>query len=179
MTDYLYGLSITTQAKNFLLSLGLGFIMGIVYDLFRIIRLSISERKISIIIFDLLYCIFLCFTTFIFLITVNEGQVRFYLLLGEGVGFAIYYFSLGVIIFSFSQKTIYFIKLCFRKIFSVLFLPFKWVFTRLKRVCDKILKKGRKRTKNIKNKSKFLLKVNRHLLYNLNGKMENQADDEI
>ena len=179
MTDYLYGLSLTTQAKNFLLSLGLGFLMGFVYDLFRIIRLSISERKISVIIFDLLYCVFLCFSTFVFLITVNEGQVRFYLLLGEGVGFAIYYFSLGVMIFSFSRKIIYFIKLCFKRIFCLLFFPFKWVFTKLKRVCDNFFKKGRKRTKNIKNKSKFLLKVNRHLLYNLNGKMQNQADDEI
>lgn len=179
MTDYLYGLSLATQTKNFLLSLGLGFLAGFAYDLFRIIRLSISSGKTAVIISDLLYCISLCFSTFIFLITVNEGQVRFYLLLGEAIGFAIYYFSFGAIFFSFSGKIIEIIKLCFKRIFSVLFFPFKWIFTRMRRVCDKLFKKGRKTSKNIKNKSKFLLKVNKLLLYNLNGKMQNQADDEI
>ena len=120
MTDYLYSLSLATQTKNFLLSLGLGFLMGFVYDLFRIIRISISERKIFVIVFDLLYCIFLCLSTFVFLITVNEGQVRFYLLLGEAIGFAVYYFSFGAIVFSFSGKIIDFIKLCFKRIFCVL-----------------------------------------------------------
>lgn len=179
MTDYLYGLSLATQTKNFLFSLGLGFLMGLVYDLFRIIRLCISKGKISVLIFDLLYCIFLCFSTFIFLITVNEGQVRFYILLGEMIGFSVYYFSFGAIFFSFSGKIIDFIKLCFKRIFCVLLFPFKWILIRLKRVCDKIFRKGRKTSKNIKNKSKFLLKVNKLLLYNLHGKMQNQADDEI
>ncbi len=178
MTNYLYGLSLAIQTKNFLLSLGLGFLMGIFYDVFRIIRISISQRKSVIIIFDLLYCIFLGFSDFLFFITVNEGQVRFYLLLGEAIGFAVYYFSLGAIIFSLSGKIIEFTKSCFKRIFCVLFFPFKWFFTTMKRVCDKILKKGRKTSKNIKNKSKFLLKVNKHLLYNLNGKKQNQANDE-
>ena len=55
MTDYLYGLSLATQTKNFLLSLGFGFIMGIFYDLFRIIRISISKGKIATVISDILF----------------------------------------------------------------------------------------------------------------------------
>ena len=77
MTDYLYGLSLATQTKGFLLSMGLGFLMGFFYDVFRLIRLSISRKKILVIVFDLLYCIFLCFSTFLFCMTVNEGQLRF------------------------------------------------------------------------------------------------------
>lgn len=179
MTDYLYGLSLATQTKNFLLSLGLGFMMGIFYDLFRIIRMSISKNKISVIISDLLYCIFLCFVTFLFCITVNEGQIRLYLLLGEAIGFAVYYFSLGAIIFSFSEFLVDFIKRCIKRFFCVLFFPFKWIFIRIKGVFDKFLKKGRKRSKNLKNKSKFLLKVNKHLLYNLYVKKQDQVDDGI
>ncbi len=171
MTEYLYGLSLATQTKNFLFSLGLGFIMGIFYDVFRIIRISISQKKIVVIIFDVLYCIFLGFSDFIFFITVNEGQIRFYLLCGELMGFAVYYFSLGAIIFSLSEKIIEFIRNSLKRFFCVLIFPFKWIFTRLRSVCNKILKKGRKRSKKLKNKSKFLLKVDRYLLYNLNGKM--------
>ena len=109
MTDYLYGLSLATQTKNFLLSLGFGFIMGIFYDLFRIVRISISKGKIATIISDVLYCVFLCFSFMLFCLTVNEGEIRLYLLLGSLAGFFVYYFSLGVIIFSFSEKIIAFI----------------------------------------------------------------------
>lgn len=170
MTDYLYGLSLATQTKSFLLSLGLGFIMGLVYDAFRIIRLSVSDKKIAIIITDILFSIIFCLCFFIFLITVNEGQFRFYLLLGTGIGFAIYYFSVGAIIFSFIRMLTDFIKKWTKRFFAVLLFPFRWIFSRMKSLIDKKLEKSRKITKKLKNKSKTLLKLNRHLLYNLNVK---------
>ncbi len=167
MTNYLYGLSLAQQTKGFLLSLGFGFIMGIFYDIFRIIRISISKGKITTIIFDILYCIFLCFCTFLFCLTVNEGELRFYLLLGATVGFCVYYFSLGVIIFSLSQRIIAFIKNIGKTFFNIISFPFRWTFGKLRNICKKIVVKSQKNTKKIKNKSKFLLKVNKHLLYNL------------
>ncbi len=170
MTEYLYGLSLATQTKSFLLSLGLGFIFGIVYDTLRIIRLCISSKKIVIIVFDILYCILFCFSFFIFLLMVNEGQFRFYLLLGSLVGFLVYYFSLGAIIFSFSRFLTEFIKKCVKRIFAVLLFPFQWIFVRIKSHVDKKFEKSRKRTKKLKNKSKTLLKLYKHLLYNLNVK---------
>ncbi len=177
MTDYLYGISLAVQTKNFLLSLGLGFIMGIFYDVFRIIRLCISSKKIVIIIFDLLYCILLCFAFFIFLLTVNEGQFRFYLLMGAGVGFSVYYFSLGAIIFSFSNFLTELIKKWIKRIFAVLLFPFQWIFVRIKSHVDKKFEKSRKRTKKLKNKSKTLLKLYKHLLYNLNVKKRVRVND--
>ena len=177
MTDYLYGLSLATQTKGFLLSMGLGFLMGFFYDVFRLIRLSISRNKILVIVFDLLYCIFLCFSTFLFCMTVNEGQLRFYLLLGEAIGFGVYYFSLGVIIYSSGEKVISLIKKCLRGIFSFLLFPFRWIFGRIKAVINKFLKKGRKSARKLKNKSKILLQVNKHLLYNHNVRKQNQVDD--
>ncbi len=177
MTDYLYSLSLATQTKNFLLSLGIGFILGIVYDVFRIIRLCISSKKAVIITFDILYCIVLCFTFFVFLITVNEGQFRFYLLLGAGIGFSVYYFSLGAIIFSFSEFLTEFIKKWSKRVFAVFLFPFKWIFSRTKSSIDKKMKKSRKTAKKLKNKSKTLLKLNKHLLYNLNVKKRVRVDD--
>lgn len=167
MTDYLYGLSLATQTKNFLLSLGFGFIMGIFYDLFRIVRISISKGKIATIISDVLYCVFLCFSFMLFCLTVNEGEIRLYLLLGSLAGFFVYYFSLGVIIFSFSEKIITFIKIVIKSIFNIISYPFRFVFGELRELLNKLSLKSRKNTKNIKNKSKFLLKVNKLLLYNL------------
>lgn len=43
---------------------------------------------------------------------------------------------------------------------------------------QQITQKSRKNTKKVKNKSKFLLKVNKLLLYNLFVKKRNPVDDE-
>lgn len=179
MTDYLYGLSLATQTKNFLLSLGFGFIMGIFYDLFRIIRISISKGKIATVISDILYCVFLCFALMLFCLTVNEGEIRLYLLLGSLAGFFVYYFSLGVIIFSFSERLITIIKKIIKSIFNVISFPFRFIFGKLRKLFNNMSAKSRKNTKNIKNKSKFLLKVNKLLLYNLFVKMRHPSKREF
>lgn len=176
MTDYLYSLSLAQQTKGFLLALGMGFLLGILYDLIRIIRISISRGKAAIIICDMIFCALACLFTFLFCLTVNEGEIRLYLVLGEAAGFLTYYFSLGAVIFSFSEKIIGFIKNFFRSVFGVIFLPFKLVFGKIRKLFNKTLKKSRKNTKKVKNKSKFLLKVNKLLLYNLFVKKRNPVD---
>lgn len=178
MTDYLYGLSLATQTKNFLLSLGFGFIMGIFYDLFRIVRISISKSKIATVFSDILYCIFLGFSLMLFCLTVNEGEIRLYLLLGSLAGFFVYYFSLGVIIFSFSEKMITLIKKIISSVFNVISYPFRFVFGKLRELLINLSAKSHKNTKNIKNKSKFLLKVNKLLLYNLLVKKQHPTKRE-
>ena len=177
MTDYLYSLSLAQQTKCFLLSLGFGFIMGIFYDLFRIVRISLSRGKAAIIVFDIVYCVFLCLCTFVFCLAVNEGEIRGYMMIGEAVGFLVYYFSLGVFVFSATERIIGFIKGFFVSVFKIISFPFRWIGGKLCKFIDKILKKSRKKAQKMKNKSKFLLKVNKHLLYNLNVKKQNSAEN--
>ena len=171
MTDYLYSFSLAGQTKSFLLSLGMGFLLGVIYDFIRIIRISISQKKVGVILSDLFFCIIACLGTFLFCLTVNEGEIRLYLILGELAGFFTYYFSLGVVIFSCSEKIVSFIKKLFTSFFEIILFPFKWVFR-------KIINKTRKNSKKLKNKSKFLLKVNKLLLYNLFVKKRNPVDSK-
>lgn len=171
MTNYLYSLSLAQQTGAFLLSLGFGFIMGIFYDLFRLIRISLSKGKIAYLIFDLLYCFFLGICSYLFFLTVNEGDVRGFLIAGEAIGFVIYYFSLGVVVFSFGERIIELFKRFFSKLLKIIITPFYRLFKLIGRFFSKIFQKAGLKGKKIKNKSKFLLKVYRHLLYNLNVKM--------
>ncbi len=176
MTDYLYSLSLAQQTKGFLLALGMGFILGILYDIIRIIRISISRGKAGVVICDIFFCALACFCTFLFCLTVNEGEIRLYLVLGEVAGFFTYYFSLGAVIFSCSEKIIDFVKKIIRLVFGVILFPFRWIFGVIKKAINKLLEKSRKNGKNLKNKSNFLLKVNKLLLYNLFVKKRNLVD---
>ena len=178
MTDYLYSFSLAVQTKSFLLSLGMGFLLGIIYDLIRIIRISISNKKIGVVISDLLFCVIACLGTFLFCLTVNEGEIRLYLILGETAGFFTYYFSLGIIIFSYSEKIINFIKKALKNFFRIILFPFIWIFEKSKTLFKKTINKRRKNNKKLKNKSKFLLKVNKLLLYNLCVKKRNPVDSK-
>lgn len=178
MTDYIYSLSLAQQTKSFLLSLGFGFIMGIFYDLFRIVRISISKSSKTVLPFDLAYCVFLAFASYLFFLTVNEGDIRAFLLIGEGIGFAVYYFSLGVVVFSASEKIVCGIKSFVSLIIKMFLSPFRWIFNKLQKVLGKFSKKLRKNSKKIKNKSKFHLKLHKHLLYNQSVRLAKNGNSQ-
>lgn len=179
MTDYIYSLSLATQTRSFLLSLGFGFVMGILYDVFRLVRVCISNGKKIQIAFDVAFCIVLAFLTFIFFMTVNEGEFRIYLILGEAVGFCVYSLSFGVVVFAFGELWIYYLKTALSKFFSFIFSPFIRLAKRILSNTGKFVKKHKKRKENNENKSKIHLKLNKHLLYNLSIKKENPVDENF
>ncbi|MEG2395463.1 MAG: spore cortex biosynthesis protein YabQ [Oscillospiraceae bacterium] len=172
----MYSITLSRQVINFLLSLGFGFIAGVFYDIFRIIRLIFSKNnkssKTATIIFDILYIIVAGIATFMFSLTVTNGEIRGYLLAGEGIGFFIYYFTFGIFVLNLSNKIVAFVKSFFKKLFRVVFTPFIWIFKRIKNIFTKIIKKTRKSTKKVVKKSKFSLQVNNSLMYNLIGRVK-------
>ena len=161
------------------MSLGFGFVVGVLYDAFRLLRVCISKGKKLQIAFDVIFCIFLGFITFLFFMTVNEGEFRIYLLLGEAVGFSVYSLSIGIIVFTYGELWIDWIKEHFSRLFSRMFSPFRRLAGRIFSSIGKILKKPEERRRNIKNKSKIHLKLNKHLLYNLFIKKQNPVDKDF
>lgn len=175
MTDYLYSVSIAIQTRFFLRSLGFGFLAGALYDFFRAVRISFGNRKWAYILTDILYLTALGFFNFLFFLSVNEGEIRFFALFGEALGFIIYLFTVGFTFIKYFEKLVNLIKRILTAVFKVLTFPFRkfWAFIR------KLLKKHQKMPKKIKNKSKYPLKVNRQLLYNLtNRKQKTESQGE-
>ena len=88
----MYMLTIADQTRLFLLALGLGFLLGIVYDLFRVVRMAFTMRRAGVFIQDVLFFLTCAAVTFVFLLAVNQGEIRGFIIAGEGLGFLIYYF---------------------------------------------------------------------------------------
>ena len=103
--------SIASQVLVFVYSLFLGVLLGITYDIFRIIRMVINSKNIAVFIQDVLYFIISGVITFLFVLGVNNGDSRFYVLAGEGIGWIIYHITLGNAIYKGSNKTVKKIKL--------------------------------------------------------------------
>ena len=53
-----YITSLSSQAKNFLFSLGFGVLIGVLYDLLRIVRMSVSSSKRALYITDFIFAPF-------------------------------------------------------------------------------------------------------------------------
>lgn len=152
-----YILSLSTQMRSFLFSLGFGLIIGMLYDILRVIRLCLFFSKTAVFITDFLFSVLSAIMTFLFCLCVSNGEVRLYLVMGEIIGFSVFYFSFGAVAVRFSEKTVKKIGSILKRIFSFIFSPFIKLFAVVSIKCTKIRKKVQKKAKNTKEFAKRLL----------------------
>lgn len=159
----MYMLTIADQTRLFLLAIGLGFLLGVVYDLFRVVRMAFTMRRAGVFIQDVLFFLVCAAVTFVFLLAVNQGEIRGFIIAGEVLGFLIYYFSLGLLAMRVSSFLVH----ATQRIFHLISVPFRALMRLLKRLFGKIGISVKKTSKKIAKKSKFNLKHDKTLLYNL------------
>lgn len=90
---------LSDEAVAFLWSVLLGGALGAVYDVFRIIRIFRRKSPWLLVFFeDLLFSAVAAVATAYVLSRIHYGQVRWFLLLGQGLGFLVYYATVGSMI---------------------------------------------------------------------------------
>lgn len=143
---------INNQAYLFIIYFICGIVIGIFFDLFRILRKSFKTSDfityVEDIIFGILTGIFLIFMFFIF----NNGQLRFYIFLAIILGLIIYMLTISKYFIKINVKIIVTIKQTIMKIISIILYPIKKLLDILKEyVLKALLKPFRILTINIKN----------------------------
>lgn len=108
----------------FLYSLIVGAGIGAVYDVFRIVRIILPKAKTVIFFEDLLFCLTAAVIMSIFIFNAGYGIVRGYALIGSGIGFTVYYMTVGKIVYRLSEIIIAFIKKAIRFITALIAAPF-------------------------------------------------------
>lgn len=155
------------QLQTFLFAILLGFALGFLYDIFNM-PCVLFNLKSSVIFFkDCFYFFCLAIITFLFVLAFNYGEIRFFIMFAETLGFIIYKFTLSnlvirvfKLIFKLLRKIFYAIKM---PIFKILSYPVN-IFLRNPLV---VAFKKNIFTKYHRKKSKKLLNFNYNLLYNL------------
>lgn len=94
--------SLDQQIISFLVTVGLGLIMGAIFDFYYILRCFIKPKRVFIHIGDLFIWLFMILLVFATLVYTNWGEVRFYVFLGMALGISAYY-----LLFSKLLKNIY------------------------------------------------------------------------
>lgn len=135
----MYSVPQNQQLIIFLASLGLGFLLGILYDLLRTIRLTITKSNVLLIVFDILYFILFGFISFLFILAMNKGEVRIYIPVGEIIGWLFYYFSFGLAAIKITDVLVKAIRGFFSLLFKLLTAPFRLVYKGFRIIFRKLL----------------------------------------
>lgn len=115
--------SLAFQAVCFMYSAGLGFTLGIIYDLIRMLfyLLTGSDKKLTVV-RDIIYSIVCLVATFLFLLVMCDGQLIAYVFVAEGIGTYVYFYSLSDSVFLPAKKTINAFKRLFLRVKSFFYL---------------------------------------------------------
>lgn len=88
---------LSQQINVFLLSILSGLIIGVVNEFFRFLRYFFLKGKYETFIIDIIFMAISAFITFIFALCFNKGYVRWFILLGEILGFLVFRYTIGLV----------------------------------------------------------------------------------
>lgn len=146
------------QTSLFLIFTIDGVLIGIIFDIFRILRKTIKTSDFVTYIEDFLFWIITSIILFYSIFTYNNGELRFFMFLAVILGFVLYICTISSYLIKINVKIINVIKRIFLKLFEIIYKPLIKTFKILKKVIFKpilfVIINIRKNIKNIKNRLK-------------------------
>ncbi|MDR3552244.1 MAG: spore cortex biosynthesis protein YabQ [Clostridia bacterium] len=163
-------ISVKAQTLVFLAACGFGMALGAVYDLFRIFRIAVPCGKAVVFIQDVLFWMICAVSSFLFLLYMNTGEIRLFIILGELIGATLYYFTLGVLVMKSAKAVVGFLRWIAALVFRLIARPLGFIG----RKTGAFVSADTKLVGNIiKKKAKVLkthLKVRKRKVYNLTNR---------
>lgn len=117
----------STQIYYFLCAVAGGLIVGLMIDGYRSIRYWSRPKKFMAAISDMLFWILCAIIIFIFFLYTNNGDFRYYTIIGMGLGALLYFKLLSRGILKFMKWFIYYMGKALRLICGVIIFPVKAV----------------------------------------------------
>lgn len=136
--------STSEELRLFLLSCIAGAVIGVVFDVFRALRLLVRHNRFFVLLEDLA---FLCgYAVFLsaFASAAARGELRVYFMIGNVLGFTLYFFTLGNIVLRTLNK----ILTAAKKTLGVIFAPLRSLYVL---ICKKAAAKFVGSNKNLVN----------------------------
>ena len=155
---------VANQAYLFLIFILNGILIGILFDIFRILRRSFKTPNFVTYIEDILFWIISTLSVIYSLFVFNNGEIRGYIFIGLIFGIAIYMLFFSKIVMKVSIKIMLLLKQVFKFLYKILSYPVKIILNPLKFLMKKLfsfkidmqkLKIKSKSNKNLQNKEGF------------------------
>ena len=170
---------VTSQIIIFLFSMLLGAFLSLVFDGFRISNAVLKVNLKRIFFEDVIYFILSAIITFTYILVVNSGEIRVYIIFGEVLGWIIYRLTIGKFVYKIILTVVKFLSKWFSKLKK--YVISKIPKDKIRKLIGKIKNKKPKFIKSSKPKRKFLQKIrgkiksktkvgmNKNICWNLNN----------
>ncbi len=153
-------ISISEQARLFLVSVQLGIILSIIFDFFRAYRKFKKFSNKIVYIQDFIYIVIITVIAFYIYLYESNGAIRFYYFIGISLGSIIYFYSISkYTVLSFIKIISTFDK-AIKKFIKIMMIPVKWIYKIIRPYIKRLLWKsfkGFKKYKKYYNKPKKYL----------------------
>lgn len=168
--------SASEQMVLFLWSCVMGAGFGAVYDVLRILRIAIRPSTIAVAIQDVFFLFFCAVCIFIFAVDSGGGMLRLFYIAGSILGFTLYYFTIGQLVYFAAGKIIGAIKWIFRQLFRIFLQPVINFFVMIQRKNKKLFMQFLLSFKKNYGNAKNRLKEHAALLYNKTKQTQKSED---
>ena len=125
---------VTNQAYLFLIFVLNGLLIGFIFDIFRILRISFKTKDFVTYIQDILFWLItgaiVLYSIFVF----NNGEIRFYMFLGMAIGVILYILLFSKYIIKFNVQLINIIKIIIHKCLNIILVPITFIKKSLKKI---------------------------------------------
>lgn len=154
-------LPLEEQLRGFLIAVAAGVLLGALYDAARVYRILMRPPRRQVFFLDATVLVLCAFLTFLTALAACSGVLRFYVFLGEGVGWSFYALTLGKITVRLARAILWVLERVLFRPLRRLIAVGKGLGIRFFRRLDAFLKKIRKPRKKA-------LKPPRKVVYNRN-----------
>ena len=142
---------VINQGYLFLIFILNGILIGFLFDFFRILRKCFKTSNLITYIEDFIFWILTGISIIFFMYRFSDGNLRFYIFIGLGLGCLIYILLLSKIV----TKIFMFIIKIIRKIINLIYIPLKFIYNLINKFLIKkiqllYIKMRNYLTKNIK-----------------------------
>ena len=142
--------AVSVQTIEFLYSALLGIGIGVLYDIIRLIRFYMSDSRVVVALFDVLFWVSATISLLVFVLTVSDGRMRWYVLFGAFAGGFVYMASASEIFFSVLKGLIDILKTILKLSTRPVYFFLRSIKKGMKKVEISILESNRKRTEKKK-----------------------------
>ena len=152
---------ITNQAYTFIIFVIIGFLIGIIFDFFRILRKSIKTNDIVTYFQDITFCIITGFIVLYAIFYFNNGEFRIYMFIGILLGCLMYLVTISHYIIKINVIILTkIISLC-KKIIIIIQIPFKKIYKIIRKLLNPIIFIIINVSKNMSKKEKSNKKIHK------------------
>jgi len=126
--------SIINQLYSFLTFIGIGILIVLIFDVFRIFRKSFKTPDIITSIEDVIFGIISGFILLYSIFKFNSGELRIYVFLGILVGGFIYILTISKFFIKINVMMINALKKVITQMFNIVIFPFKIMFKYIRKI---------------------------------------------